>query len=313
MSQPAGKIRSVLIAGPTASGKSGLALALAQATGGVVINADSMQVYDGLRILTARPSDADLALAEHRLYGHVPPDADYSVGAWAKDATAVLAELEAEGRMPIVCGGTGLYFKALLGGIDVMPEIPADIREACRARMAAEGPERLHAELTLRDPETASRLKPGDPQRITRALEILETTGRPLAELQRGTGRALLDGDTALKILMTPPRPVLRDNIARRFDAMLAEGALAEAEAFTAIPGAMAGTAGKAIGVAELAEHLDGLCSLDMAANRAVTRSRQYAKRQETWFRHQFDAEWLSVTEHLAAIQAHLIDRVKHR
>ena len=215
--------------------------------------------------------------------------------------------------MPIVCGGTGLYFKALLGGLDVMPEIPEAVRAGWRERMAEEGPQALHAELARRDPETAARLRPGDPQRITRALEILETTGVPLSALQRGTAAPLLDAGEALKILLAPPRPQLRDNIRIRFGQMLEEGALAEAKAFADIPGALAGTAGKAIGVAELGEHLAGRLTLDAAAALAVTRSRQYAKRQETWFRHQFDSSWLQPTEQLAPFADKLIDRVKSR
>ncbi|RYE85149.1 MAG: hypothetical protein EOP19_10010, partial [Hyphomicrobiales bacterium] len=157
------------------------------------------------------------------------------------------------------------------------------------------------AELARRDPETAGRLRPGDPQRILRALEILSVTGEPLAALQRGAGAPLIDAGSALTILLTPPRPLLRDQIRQRFDAMLAAGALAEAEAFAKTPGALAGTAGKAIGVAELVEHLAGRLDLDTARDRAVTRSRQYAKRQETWFRHQFDGGRLQPTEQLDA------------
>jgi tRNA dimethylallyltransferase len=292
MSRVSGKIQSVLIAGPTASGKSRLALELAEACDGVVVNADSMQVYAGLAILSAQPTEADRAAAEHRLYGHVDPATDYNVGAWARDAGEVLADLRRVGRIAIVCGGTGLYFRALLGGIDDMPEIPPAIRAAWRQRLLDEGPEDLHAQLLQRDPEAAGRIRPGDSQRVLRALEIVETSGGPLAALQRGRGLPLLDAARSLQILLTPPRAVLRANIAQRFDMMLAEGALEEARAFAAIPGALAGTAGKAIGVAELGRYLAGQCSLDEARERAVIRSRQYAKRQDTWFRHQFDAQW---------------------
>ena len=311
MSRAKGEIQSVLIAGPTASGKSGLALELARACNGVVVNADSMQVYAGLQIVSARPSAADLLLAEHRLYGHVSPSIDYSVGAWSRDAVALLAELRERGRMPIVCGGTGLYFRALLGGIDDMPVIPPDVRAALRQRLADAGAESLHAELLRLDPVSGARIRPGDTQRVLRALEIIEVSGGPLAALQRGRGTPLLEPDRALKILLTPPRPVLRENIARRFDAMLAEGAVEEVEAFAAIPGALAGTAGKAIGVAEIHDHLNGTLSLPQARDRAVTRSRQYAKRQDTWFRHQFDHSWKRFTEHSRSDLLQVITAVK--
>lgn len=289
--------RAVLIAGPTASGKSRLALELAAATGGVVINTDSMQVYDGLQILTARPSPADLTVAPHRLYGHVAPSADYSVGEWSREVAILLAELRAAGRLPIFCGGTGLYFKALMGGLDEMPAIPDAIRAHWRARMAAEGPVFLHAELARADPQAAARIRPGDPQRITRALEIVDATGAPLSALQRGTAKALIDASAAQKIVLTPPRDVLRARIASRFSAMLGAGALVEAERFAARPDAMASLAGKAIGVLELTEHLKGLISLGEAERRAVARSRQYAKRQVTWFRHQLGPDWIGVSE----------------
>lgn len=306
-------IQAVLIAGPTASGKSALALAIARATGGAVVNADSMQVYDGLEILTARPSAADLAAAPHRLYGHVSPDAAYSVGEWARDAAEVLHDLKAEGRLPIVCGGTGLYFRALLGGIDAMPPIPPAVREHWRLRMASEGSARLHEELARLDPDAAARLNPADTQRILRAHEILAATGRPFAALQRGAGEPLIAPGRTLKIVLRPPRDRLRAAIGHRFEAMLGLGALEEAVAFAAVPGALAGTAGKAIGVAELIAHADGSLTLAEAARRAVTRTRQYAKRQDTWFRHQLDASWTEATEFLNGSYKDLIDRVNPR
>lgn len=282
----------MLIAGPTASGKSALAVAIAERLGGVVVNADSMQVYEGLRILTARPSDEDLARAEHRLYGHVSPESPYSTGAYVRDAAAVLAEIGGRGCLPIVCGGTGLYFRALLGGLDDMPAVEPQVRERWRGRMAEEGPARLHAELALRDPEAAARIRPGDAQRILRALELGETTGAPLADLQRRQGEAVVDAARAVKIVLTPPRDLLRERIARRFDQMMAGGALEEARAFLARPTAREGLAAKAIGLPELGAHLAGELTLAAAVERAVTRSRQYAKRQDTWFRHQFGADW---------------------
>ncbi len=283
----------VLIAGPTASGKSALALEIAGELGGVVINADSMQVYRGLEILGAQPTGADRMALPHLLYGHVDPAVDYSVGAWMRDVEPVLASLSAQKRPAVIVGGTGLYFRALLGGIDAMPEVPAEIRDALRRRMAEEGPERLHGELAQIDPAAAARIRPTDPQRIVRALELNAATGLPLDAIQTGRGTPLIHAEEALKIVLRPPRDVLRERIARRFDAMMMAGALAEAARFRSGEFVAGGTAAKAIGLSELVEHLDGHIALDQAIERAVTRSRQYAKRQDTWFRHQLDASWL--------------------
>jgi tRNA dimethylallyltransferase len=285
-------VEAVLIAGPTASGKSHLALDLARRLGGVIINADSMQVYDGLALLTARPDAADLAAAPHSLYGHVPPAALYSVGTWLREASACLAEARAAGLLPIVCGGTGLYLKALLGLLDPMPPVPTSIRERWRSRLEEEGAPALHRLLAERDPAAAARIGPADGQRIVRALEVGEASGQTLSTLQAGRGEGPLAGARVAKVVLTPQRALLRERIARRFDAMLAEGAVSEVAAFHAIPGATAGSAGKAIGVAELGAVIDGTLDLAAARDRAVTRSRQYAKRQETWFRHQFGPEW---------------------
>lgn len=291
-----GKIEAILIAGPTASGKSRLALELAERHGGAVVNADSLQVYDGLEILTARPAAEDLARVPHRLYGHVDPRADYSAGSYLKDAERVLGELRGAGLLPIFCGGTGLYFKALLGLLDEMPAVPQAIREKWRDRLAEEGPQALHAELSRRDPATAARLTPSDGQRIARALEVCEAAGRPLSALQSGTGRALIDPDRARMVVLTPDRAELRRRIAERFDAMLAAGALDEVRSFErrfAADGlADDRTVGKAIGLQELSDFLKGRTTYEAARERAIIRSRQYAKRQETWFRHQFDDRW---------------------
>jgi tRNA dimethylallyltransferase len=216
----------------------------------------------------------------------------YSTGAYARDAARVLAEIVSAGRLAIVCGGTGLYFRALLGGIDDMPAVDPQVRARWRRRMAEEGAERLHAELARRDPEAGSRIRPGDPQRILRALELVETTGGPLADLQRRAGTPLIDEARAVKIVLAPPRDLLRERIARRFDQMMTAGALDEARAFLARPGAELGTAARAIGIPELGAHLRGEMSLEDAVARAVTRSRQYAKRQDTWFRHQLGTDW---------------------
>ena len=304
----------MLIAGPTASGKSRLALDLAQAGGGIVVNADSMQVYDGLRILTARPSDDDLRAAPHRLYGHVSPTADaYSVGEWVRDAASVLADILAQGRLPIVCGGTGLYFRALLGGLDDMPSADPAVRAYWRERAAADGAQSLHSILASRDPDAASRIKPGDGQRIVRALEMIETTGRSLTALRKPKVRPLIDPSTALKLVLTPPRALLRERIGLRFDHMIESGALEETRRFSTLPGALAGPAGKAIGVAELHRHLRGEIDLPEAVRLSVTRSRQYAKRQDTWFRHQMDGTWRRIEVLVREDRNVLIDLVKSR
>ena len=290
------QFQAILIAGPTASGKSALAMDLAERHDGVVVNADSMQVFDGLKILTARPDDADLARVPHQLYGHADPSVAYSVGEYMRDLDPVLKTLEATDRMPIVVGGTGLYFKALLGHLDQMPDVPPDVRQKWRHRLDVEGPGNLHAILTARDPVAALRIRPSDGQRIVRALEVGEASGSTLSELQRGRGTGLLDAQACLKIVMTPERPLLRQRIAERFDRMLEAGALEEVEAFRQRPGAMAGNAARAIGVEELAAVLDDEINVMEAASRCIIRSRQYAKRQETWFRHQFDAEWTRIS-----------------
>ena len=295
-----GKIEAILIAGPTASGKSRLAVELAERHHGVVVNADSLQVYDGLEILTARPSAEDLRRVPHRLYGHVDPRSDYSAGAYLRDAERVLDDLRRHGRLPIFCGGTGLYFKALLGLLDRMPEVPAKIREKWRGRLAGEGSEALHAELARIDPETAGRLSPRDGQRIVRALEIGEAGDASLSVLQSGDGQALIDPERARMLVLTPDRAELRQRIAERFDAMLEAGALDEVRAFEAACPDVGATAGKAIGLAELSSYLRGNMAYGEARSRAITRSRQYAKRQETWFRHQFDARWLRISPQAA-------------
>src|SRR3954447_2535400 len=226
------KADNLLIAGPTASGKSGLALALAREIGGAIINADSMQVYRDLRVITARPTPGEEASAPHRLYGHVDAAENYSVGRWLADVAPVLKEVRAAGRVPILVGGTGLYFKALTQGLSSVPPISDEIRTCVRARMQAEGPAALHAELVRLDPST--QLKPGDRTRIARALEVLEATGRPLAEWHREGLPPLIDAADAVKVFVAPDRPELRRRIDARFDAMLRAGALEEVRALAA-------------------------------------------------------------------------------
>ncbi len=211
----------MLIAGPTASGKSALALALAQKTGGVVINTDSMQVYRDLRIITARPTPAEEALAPHRLYGHVDAAVNFSAGAWVADAARILSEVRVEQRLPIFVGGSGLYFKALTRGLSAVPPIPADVRDGVRARLERDGVEALHAELAQRDPASAERLKPRDRARIARALEVVEATGRALTDWHReGLPPLLAPGRIQRAVPKPRARPALwADRCAVRRDA----------------------------------------------------------------------------------------------
>ena len=286
---------AILITGPTASGKSALAIRLAGEHGGVVINADSMQVYDTLNILTARPQPADMAGIEHRLYGHVPAGTAYSTGDWLREATTVVTELREREKLPVFVGGTGLYFRALTGGLSDMPAIPEEVRERMRSRLADEGAEALHRELTRRDPETAARLMPGDGQRIVRALEVLEATGRSIGFFQSATGPAVIAPERAEKIVVLPDRAALAARIDRRFGLMLETGAVEEVKALLALNLSPAMPVMKAIGVPQIAAMLAGEMSAAEVIERGAAATRQYAKRQMTWFRNQLDENWSRV------------------
>ncbi|WP_132532368.1 tRNA (adenosine(37)-N6)-dimethylallyltransferase MiaA [Rhizobium sp. PP-F2F-G48] len=286
---------TILITGPTASGKSALAVQLAQAHGGVVVNADSMQVYDTLRVLTARPAEADMDGVPHRLYGHVPAGRSYSTGEWLRDVTALLEDLRAEGQVPVIVGGTGLYFKALTGGLSDMPAVPDAIRSSLRARLLAEGADVLHAELAKIDPETAAVLRPGDGQRIVRALEVFAASGRSIRSFQDARGAMVVDPDRSLKIVVLPDRDELRRRIDRRFEAMLEQGAVEEVETLLALDLAPDLPAMKAIGVPQIAAMLQGTMGRRGVIETASAATRQYAKRQMTWFRNQLDESWQRV------------------
>ena len=281
----------ILIAGPTASGKSALALERAEACGGVVINADSMQVYAELSILSARPSAQDEARAPHRLYGHVPASEAYSVARWLEDVARVLAEATASGRRPIIVGGTGLYFQALTEGLSPLPPIPADLREHWRRLSQQVEPAALHAMLRDRDPVMADRLSPSDAQRITRALEVLEATGRSLAEWQMVRARPLVDLTSAECWLVSRPRGELHRRCDQRFDLMMQAGALQEVSALMQLRLPPTLPAMRALGVRPLAAHLEGWLPLEVAVARAKVETRQYVKRQETWAR-RYMADW---------------------
>lgn len=279
--------RALLIAGPTASGKSALAMKLAERLGGVVINADSMQVYRDLRIITARPSPEDEGRVPHRLYGHVDAAENHSVGRWCTDASAALDETWESGLLPIVTGGTGLYFKALTQGLSVVPPTPPDIRAAVRARIAEQGISAVYAELVRRDPLTAARIRPGDSMRIGRAVEVLEATGRSLLDWHRDGMPAALPADRAIGVFLTPERAELYGRIDTRFDAMLAAGALEEVRALAARGLDPLLPAMKAHGVPWLRRHLAGEIPLQEAAEGGKRDTRHYTKRQATWFRNQ--------------------------
>lgn len=283
---------AVLIAGPTASGKSGLALKMAATCGGYIVNTDSMQVYDVLNHLTARPGPEALAAVEHHLYGHVHPSQDFSTGRWMADVAALLARPALQGRKPVFVGGTGLYFRALCGGISQMPDVPEDVRARWRRRLGQEGAEALHPVLAAVDPQAAARIKRQDGQRIVRALEIFESSGRPISHWQAIHSPALIDMDRADRILLLPDRAVLSGRIAARLRQMVESGALDEVRALMALDLDPALPAMKAIGVPEFAAHLRGETDLETALELAAISTRQYAKRQSTWFRNQLGEGW---------------------
>ena len=303
-------MRAILIAGPTASGKSALALRLAEMVDGVIVNANSMQVYRDLALITARPTAAEEARVPHRLYGFVDAAENYSVGRWCRDVGEVLRELSAQERPPILVGGTGLYFKALTTGLAAVPPIPADIRANVRGRLQREGVRPLYDELQARDPHVANRLMPNDRSRISRALEVVLATGRSLAEWHREGLPPLIDAATVAKVFITCERTELVRRIETRFAAMLAAGALEEVRALAARKLDPTLPAMKAHGVPWLMRHLGGEITLDQAAAGAVMDTRRYAKRQLTWFRNQMkDWPWVAAADGEAAVMRQLATR----
>lgn len=287
---PGDRPAAILIAGPTASGKSALAAALALRHGGVVVNTDSMQVYADLRVLTARPDAAEAARVPHRLYGHVDGAVNHSAGLFARDVAALLLELD--GRLPVFCGGTGLYFRALEEGFSEMPPVPETVRAAVRERAADRPTELLHADLAAQDPAGAAALRPSDRARILRALEILAATGRPIAAFRGERVPGPLAGMPLRKIFLAPDRDLLRARIDARFRTMIAGGALDEVARLRARRLDPLLPIMRAHGVPALIAHLDGTMRLEDAIARGQADTRAYAKRQFTWFRHQMGTDW---------------------
>lgn len=277
--------RTILIAGPTASGKSALALALAERIGGTVINADSMQVYRELRVLTARPIAEDEARAPHSLYGHVPASDAYSAGRYARDVAQIIADTHAEGRVPVIAGGTGFYFKALLEGLSPIPETPVDVRLHWRNEAERLGPSGLYDVLAARDPEMAARLKPSDPQRIVRALEVLEATGRSLARWQDEPGTPIVRASDTHRLVVEVERETLLRRCDERFETMMSEGALDEVRALAAQGLSDDLPAMRALGVQPLMQLLRRELSQEEAVRAAQAETRQYVKRQRTWLK----------------------------
>ncbi len=297
----------VVIGGPTASGKSGMALDIAEAFGGTVINADSMQLYADLDVLTARPGAEDLARVPHRLYGVLPASERGSAARWRDMALAEIAAAHAAGRLPVVVGGTGLYLRTLMEGLSAVPAIPEDIRKAAHARLRDLGGEAFRAELVVRDPASA-KLNPGDTTRLTRAWEVLEATGHPLSHWQTQTAEGAPEGLAFTVLVLDPPREALYANCDRRFRVMMGQGALEEVRRLDAQNLDPDLPAMKALGVPELRAHLHGERSLDEAIALAQQSTRRYAKRQVTWFRHQLAARPATTRGKGAAHGSHTIN-----
>jgi len=276
---------AILIAGPTASGKSALAVDVAKAVDGVVVNADSMQVYRDLDVLTARPGREDMGAIAHELYGFLGAGDAYSVGRYLVDAGVHIRAIQARGQVPVIVGGTGLYFRGLLEGLSPVPEIEPDIRERWRSVAASEGAEVLYQALKVRDPEMAQRLMPTDSQRLVRALEVIESTGRSLAHWQMIPGTPVLQGDACIKVVVTMDRDLLYRRCDQRFLQMLDGGALFEVSRLQAMQLDRSLPIMGALGVRPLMSYLDGECDLGEATDRGQVETRQYAKRQLTWLR----------------------------
>ena len=286
-------IDAILIAGPTAGGKSALALDLAERIGGTVVNADSMQVYRELRVLTARPEAADEARAPHRLYGRVPATERYSAGRYADDVAAVLRETRGT---PIIVGGTGLYFHVLLNGLSPIPAVPESLRNALRVRLEDQGADEFFAAFAAADPETAATLSPSDTQRVLRAASVLEATGTSLKEWHRRQGEPVLKDLSLLRVVLSPPKDVLQTRIAARVARMAEEGAVEEAAGLAGLDTTL--PAARALGVSQFLKYRAGAIGLEEAVEAVMIETRQYAKRQLTWLRKGMkDWKWLETSD----------------
>ena len=301
----------VVVAGPTASGKSGLAVAIAEELDGVVINADSMQVYRDLHIVTARPGAADCARAPHRLYGVLDGADICSAGRWREMAEREIRAALANGRVPVVVGGTGLYLKALMEGFSEVPAVAPEVVSAVEDRVLRRGPEELHTDLAERDPVMAKRLRPSDRQRLVRAVSVLEATGRSLADWQADFVPAAPDL-TFHTVLLMPPRPELYASCDMRFDAMVAAGAVDEVRALLnrGLPASC--PVMRAIGVSELSAVIDGRMSMEDAKAKAQQATRNYAKRQCTWFRHQMIADQVLGAQFSESVSLEIFSKIRH-
>ncbi len=302
----------VVIGGPTASGKSSTAMDVAEEFDGVVINADSMQMYNKLRIVTARPSVEDEQRVPHRLYGVMDPSETCSAGYWEKLCIEEIRKVWAQDKLPVVTGGTGLYIKTLVDGISQLPPIPDEIRENIRKRAEVDGIEVLYAELQVKDSEMAERLKPADKQRICRALEVLEATGKSLAVLQREIKpKPVLEAAYATHVIM-PPRDILYQRCDSRFDIMLEQGAIEEVSAFAELDLDPNLPSMKALGVPELLSLVRGEAALDEARERAQMQTRRFAKRQCTWFRNQINHVEIHSAQYSESLRDEIYNKIRH-
>lgn len=300
----------IVIGGPTASGKSALALDVAAEFGGEIVNADSMQIYSDLRILTARPGVREADRAPHHLYGILGIGERCSAGQWRERALAAIEGIHRRGRLPIIVGGTGLYLRALMTGLHSMPTVPKSVREALNERLRSEGSTALHAELTARDPETAAGLNVADGQRIVRALEIFEHTGRGLKSWQSGEADAAPDGLRFFTAVMLPPRELLYQAIDARFVEMIDSGGVDEVRKMLSLSPADDFPLLKAVGVPAIRAFLAGEIEHERLLERGQRDSRRYAKRQMTWFRRQIIPEFAIDTQYSEINQKNFFSKI---
>lgn len=301
----------LIVAGPTGSGKSALALDVARAFGGVVINADSAQVYRELHVLTARPSSDDEARAPHRLYGVLSAAERCSAGGWLAMADAAIGEARSAGRLPVVVGGTGLYLKVLTQGLAPVPPVPAEVRAEAIALWAKLGGEGFRAMLAKRDAQAAAKLPAGDRQRLLRAWEVVQATDRSLSEWQKAAGEGKKPESSAATLVLSPPRESLYPALDVRFLRMLERGALREVEALVAMHLDPSLPAMKAVGVRELAAHLRGETTLERATAAAQQATRRFAKRQMTWLRHQAAADTVVFAQYSERIKMEIFSFIR--